>query len=125
MSLCPDCGLPFGMNDDEVLSAALSRPRLPPGFARWRVTLEPGAQRATTAAEWAGALVLVEHGALEVECEAGGRHRFGPGDLVALGWLPLSRLRNPGRVVTRLVAVRRRGDVPRRGFLRVLRQGEQ
>ena len=90
--------------------AALTREPLPPRFERWRVAIEPGAERATSAAEWRGALVLVDHGTLEVECRAGGRRRFGRGALLALGCLPVITLRNPGQVPTVVVAVRRVGS---------------
>ena len=62
------------------------------------------------AAEWDGALVLVERGSVDVECVAGGSERFARGDLVALGWLPVRTLRNPGRVPVELLAVRRVGS---------------
>lgn len=87
--------------------AALAAAELPPGFERWRVRLDPGAERASAACEWEGALVLVERGTLDVECVSGGRRRFASGSLVALGWLPLRVLRNPGRVPVEVVAVRR------------------
>lgn len=90
------------------LDAALCRDALPPSLERWRVVLAPGAERRTSASEWDGAVVLVEHGSLEVECVAGGHRTFVAGDLLALGWLPLARLRNPGLEAVGLLAVRRR-----------------
>jgi hypothetical protein len=85
----------------------LVRRRLPTGFERWNVTLAPGERRTTTAAEWAGALVLVQRGSLEVGCIAGGTATFKAGDMLCLGWLPLRWLRNPGDQPARLVAIRR------------------
>ena len=90
--------------------AALTAGKLPPGFERWRLRLDPGAERASTASEWEGAIVLVEQGSLEVECVSGGRRRFPRGSLIALGWLPLRALRNAGPVPVEVVAVRRVGS---------------
>ena len=92
---------------------------LPPALERWRVALAPGTERPTDAAEWAGALVVVESGRIEVGCMAGGHRTFVAGDMLALGWLPLSTLRNPGRETVRLVAVRRRGQLATDPFLDV------
>ena len=80
-----------------------------PGFERWRVDLPPGSERATDPAEWADALVTVEHGVVEVVCAGGGRRTFREGALLALCWLPVAFLRNPTVEITRLVAVRRHG----------------
>ncbi|MDP8904702.1 MAG: hypothetical protein M3N29_05205 [Chloroflexota bacterium] len=99
----------------------LLQPRLPAGFDRWRLSLPAGAERATSAQEWAGALVMVEQGTIEVSCVAGGRCRFVAGDVLALGWLPLKALRNPGPGVMQLVAIRRRGDRPTTVFLHLHR----
>jgi hypothetical protein len=96
------------VDDTEELAALLCRDELPPSFERWGVELAPLEQRSTSAGAWAGAVVLVEHGSLEVECEPGGRRTFGPGDILALGELPLRQLGNRGQSVTRLVAIRRR-----------------
>lgn len=84
-----------------------TRAALPLAYERWRVELAPGAERESVSGEWSGTLVLIESGRLEVSCLAGGRHTFGTGDLLALGWLPLRRLRNTGRIPLRLLAVRR------------------
>jgi hypothetical protein len=90
--------------------SVLAADELPPGFVRWRVRLEPGTERATSAADWRGALVLVERGTVDVECIAGGSARFRRGDFLALGWLPLRALRNPGHEPLELLAVRRVGS---------------
>lgn len=107
------------MTADEV--AWLTRPDLPARFERWRVELPPGSRRPTSCGEWAGALVRVELGTLEVGCEAGGHRTFAAGDLIAPGWLPIVELRNPGEVPVRLVAVRRRGTPPSEAYLQVTR----
>jgi hypothetical protein len=102
-----------------ALRPPLYREDLPPRFERWRVILAPHSSRPTSAAEWAGALVLVEVGALEVECLAGRRRHFAEGDLLALSWLPLRTLHNRGSGPVELLAVRRRGPRPTAPFLQV------
>jgi hypothetical protein len=97
------------MDEGEELARLLRRHDLPPWFEGWHVELAPLEQRSTSAGEWTGAVVLVERGSLEVECEAGGRRIFGAGDILALGALPLRQLANRGASVTRLVAIRRTG----------------
>jgi hypothetical protein len=111
----------FERRQEAELARLVTRPDLPRTFERWQLELAPGAERRTAAAEWAGALVLLAAGRLEVDCRVGGRHTIEAGDLLVLGWLPLRVLRNPGRVPVRLVAVRRRGDRPTAGLLRVIR----
>lgn len=76
-------------------------------FEAWNLSLAPGATRATTAAEWADTLVVVECGTLRVDCLAGASRTFIAGDHLALGWLPVQRLHNVGSDEMRLVAVRR------------------
>jgi hypothetical protein len=114
----PDRG---GSREDAELIELVTRSDLPTTFERWQLVLAPGAERPTDPAEWAGALVLVEQGRLAVDCRAGGQRTFETGDLLVLGWLPLRTLRNPGHAPVRLVAVRRRGDRPTAGLLRVIR----
>ena len=87
---------------------ALVRRSLPESFERRRVIIAPGTTRATAAEEWAGSLVLVESGVVEVGCRAGSSRTFVRGDLLALCWLPLETLSNPGPHEACLVAVRRR-----------------
>jgi hypothetical protein len=91
-----------------VVDRAAGRGRLPPGFERWWLALGPGVERPTDRSEWAGAIVVIERGRLEVCCAAGGRATYEAGALLPLGWLPVLALRNPGAVETRLVAIRRR-----------------
>ncbi len=98
---------------------ALVRDELPAEYERWRLELAAGVDRPTDAGEWAGALVLIEQGVLEVDCAAGGSRTFVAGDLLALGWLPLVRLRSVGREPVRLLAVRRREARPSTPFLHV------
>jgi hypothetical protein len=110
------------MTADEA--AWLDRPDLPDGFERWRLEVPARSTRPTTAGEWAGALVRIETGTLEVGCLAGGHETFHAGDLLALGWLPIVELRNHGDVPVRLVAVRRRGSTPRSPYLHVTPAGD-
>jgi hypothetical protein len=91
-----------------ALVAALERDSLEPSFERWQVVLGPGAQRPTSASEWDSAVVLVECGAVELRCGSGDRRTFIAGDLLALGWLNVTSLCNPGSQTVRLLAVRRR-----------------
>lgn len=109
------------MSESEQLLELLQRRQLPAGFERWRVQLRAGDQRATDAAEWAGAMVLVEQGRLQVDCLAGGSRTFVEGDLLVLGWLPLRRLRNVGTNEVRLLALRPLGRRPKHSLLRVMR----
>ena len=95
---------------DPDLAEAVGRTDLPPAFERFRVMLAPGDRRPTGPAEWAGCLVLVERGAIEVDCDAGGVRSFPTGDLIALGWLPVRTLRNPGADEAWLLAIRRRAE---------------
>jgi hypothetical protein len=106
------------MTGDEA--AFLTRPDLPDGFERWTVDLPGRMTRPTAPDEWAGALVRIESGTLEVGCEAGGTETFHAGDMLAPGWLPLVELRNDGDEPVRIVAVRRReGRRPTHPYLRV------
>ena len=97
---------------DADLASLLGLRDLPTAFERFRVVLASGEGRPTRPADWAGCLVLVERGTVEVDCGAGGSRSFATGDLIALDWLPTRRLRNPGSAETCLLAVCRRGEAP-------------
>jgi hypothetical protein len=84
--------------------------RLPPPFERRVVVLAPGYTLVYHDAEWRGAIVVIEHGQIELECLDGGRHCFGRGDILWLDRLPLRALHNRGRTSAVLVAVSRRPD---------------
>lgn len=81
--------------------------RLPPAFAVHVRTLEPGTSHPYDPDEWRDALVVVEEGELELECDAGGRRRFGRGAVLSFAGLSLRRMHNPGAGPTVLVAVSR------------------
>jgi hypothetical protein len=84
-----------------------ARGPLPDGFERWSVALAPGEARASRAAQWSGALIVVDAGHVEVGCFAGSRATFVAGDVLALSCLPLRWLRNAGPDEARIVAIRR------------------
>jgi hypothetical protein len=81
---------------------------LPAAFRRRVLGLAPGSERRFLESEWRDALVVVERGVLELECLAGDRRRFGPGDVLCLAGLPLRALRQRGPDPLVLVAVSRR-----------------
>jgi hypothetical protein len=70
--------------------------RLPPWAQARLSVLAPGERRVYKDAEWRGALVVVEHGAIELECVGGDRWRFEEGDVLYLGGLALRALHNAG-----------------------------
>jgi quercetin dioxygenase-like cupin family protein len=81
---------------------------VPPRFRLRGVTLAPGSSRPFREEEWDDALVVVERGELELECNAGGRRRFGAGAVMWLQGMNLRTLHNPGAEATVLSAVSRR-----------------
>jgi hypothetical protein len=74
-----------------------------------RIVMAPGAEREYDEAEWRDALVVVEAGDVELECNGGSRRGFRRGDVLWLIGLPLRALRNRGAVPTVLLAVSRLG----------------
>ena len=85
---------------------------LPPGFELELVSVEPGATRPYRDADWWDSLIVVEHGALELECVRGGRRRFETGAVMWLAGLPLVALHNPGPDPVVLAAVYRTSRRP-------------
>jgi quercetin dioxygenase-like cupin family protein len=81
---------------------------LPDDFACRRVTIEPGSERPYDAADWAGAVIIVEEGELELECRGGSRSRFASGSVLFFESLPLRTLRNCGDGPVLLTSVSRR-----------------
>jgi hypothetical protein len=96
------------MQRDHLPLSFLGR-RLPPTYERLVVILAPGQARAYDAAEWRGAIVVVERGQIELECLDGSRYRFRRGDVLWLDGLPLRALHNHGSTCAVLAAVSRRG----------------
>ena len=78
------------------------------GFERWRMIIPPGTDRRTSADAWADALVIVEHGTVEVVCHDGGRQAFGRGSILCLSWVTVECLRNAGPGDAVIAAVRRK-----------------
>jgi quercetin dioxygenase-like cupin family protein len=85
----------------------LGRP-LGPSFQARTVTIAPGGTRPYDEAEWRDALVVVECGAVVVECGAGGRRAFEQGDVLWLTGMGVRALHNEGAESAVLVAVSRR-----------------
>jgi predicted dithiol-disulfide oxidoreductase (DUF899 family) len=81
--------------------------RPPPGFRLGLVIVEPGVERIYNKAEWAGALVIVARGELELESPDREWYRFGRGCILCLDGLAVRALRTGGREPTVLVAVSR------------------
>ena len=87
----------------------LGRP--PPDGFRRRLTVVPaGASIPYEASHWAGALVVVERGEIDLEGLSGSRCRFVAGDILWLAGLPLRSLCNRGPVDALLAAVSRASD---------------
>ncbi|TQM45912.1 hypothetical protein [Pseudonocardia cypriaca] len=85
----------------------LGRP-LGPSFRSRTVTIRPGGTRPYEEAEWRDALVVVECGAVVVECQAGGRRTFRSGEVLWLTGMGVRALHNEGQESAVLVAVSRR-----------------
>jgi quercetin dioxygenase-like cupin family protein len=79
-----------------------------PVFSRRVVTIAGGATRPYDESEWRDALVIVESGELDLECSAGGRRRFRPGNVLWFTGLGLVALHCAGAEPVVLVAVSRR-----------------
>ncbi len=92
----------------EAAPFSLLRRRLPPAFALRLVVLEPAGRLAYRAADWRGALVVVEHGAIELETIAGRRRPLACGAVLWLDRLPLRALVNPRPDPALLAAMTRR-----------------
>ena len=73
-----------------------------------RIAVPPGAELAYVAEDWAGSLVVVEEGRIELESRHGARQMFEAGSTLWLQCIPLRALRNPGGIATVLVATSRR-----------------
>lgn len=96
--------------DDGHAAAHLSflRRRLAQEFDVRLIALAPGSERPFDERDWADAIVVVERGAVEVECRSGVCRTFASGDVLCLSGLPLCALRNRGHITAVLSAVSRR-----------------
>lgn len=92
--------------DDEPLRL-LGR-RVSPTFVVRVVLVAAGRQRTFDERDWRGALIVLERGELEIECERGTRRRFSAGAVLCFTGLPLRVLRQCGSGPALLVSVRRR-----------------
>ncbi|MDX6453479.1 MAG: hypothetical protein QOH16_3528 [Gaiellaceae bacterium] len=95
-----------GSGDTERLSF-LDR-ELPGGFSCRSVTIAERSERVYDESEWADTFVVVEEGALEVECLGGSRACFASGSILCFQRLGLRTLRNPGNEPVLLTAISRR-----------------
>lgn len=71
------------------------------------VILQPGDSMDFVAADWASTLVVVERGALDIECSTGRHARFAEGAVLSFCGLTLRRLRADGDVPVVLSALSR------------------
>jgi hypothetical protein len=94
------------VDDDELCLPGTA----PPGFVRRTIVVEAGGARPADEREWHDAIVVVEHGEIELECAAGGRRRFAAGAVLWLTGIDLRVLHNRGAEPAVLVAVRRHRD---------------
>ena len=83
--------------------------RLSPRFQMRLVTIPGGATRPYDPAEWADAIIVVEEGEVEIECDQGGSRRFAAGAVLCLSGMPLRALHNRRDEAALLSAVSRRG----------------
>jgi len=81
--------------------------RLPPGFERVVITVEPGESRCYDNADWLDALVVLHAGDVVLEGSSGLRQRFRVGATLCLTGLSLRALHSVGREPAVLVAVSR------------------
>jgi hypothetical protein len=81
--------------------------RLGPSFRLRLVAVGPGEARAYDEAEWRDALVVVEHGEIELEGATIGAVRFERGDVLVLVGMGLRALHNRGQEPALLAAVSR------------------
>jgi hypothetical protein len=71
------------------------------------VVIEPGRVQSFDEAQWRDAIVVVDNGEIELECQRGSRHPFRRGDLLWLVGLELKAIHNPGKEPATLIAVSR------------------
>ena len=84
--------------------------KLPAPFRLRVVVLEPGTAKAYESSEWAGELVVIERGRIEMECTQRRRRAFTRGAVFWLEGLPLRALHNPGTALAVLSAVSKARD---------------
>jgi hypothetical protein len=93
--------------DPDASSLSFLQLPLPRTFDLRLVAIPPGGSKPFVAADWADSLVVVEQGAVELECVRGGRRAFATGAVMFLTGLPLRTIHNPGPETALLAAVSR------------------
>ena len=81
--------------------------RCPARFRLRTVTLQPSDAIDFVPSDWTDSVVVVERGALEIECSTGRRATFAEGAVLVFDGLRLCRLRNAGGVPLVLSALSR------------------
>ena len=84
----------------------LGRP-VPESVAVRRVALAPGDVRPIRPADWAGDLVVVERGRVEVRCVDGAAQVYGAGSMLCLSWVDVGAVANPTSEPATLLAIHR------------------
>jgi hypothetical protein len=95
------------LRDDDAPLRLGGRP-LPGWLDRTLTVIRPGATLAYVAERWAGAVVVVEFGRIELESESGERVQLSEGALLALERVPVVAIRNVGPGAAVLAAISRR-----------------
>jgi hypothetical protein len=92
---------------DERPVSFLGRPA-PAGMALRLVSIPVHAELDYQPSDWAGAVVIVEVGEIELECASGARASFGPSSILFFDGLGLRTIRNVGTETVLLSAASRR-----------------
>ena len=95
------------MTTGESAGDALFRDPLPAGFSRRVLRVAPGLEFDFEATGVPDAIVVIDEGALELECTTGARRRFGRGAMIPIARLPVARARSVGPGPLVLIAVSR------------------
>jgi hypothetical protein len=95
------------MTTNESAGEALFLGPLPQGFTRRVFRIAAGLELGFELCRVSGAIVVVEEGELELECGSGTRRRFGPGSMIPIARVPVTRARNVGPGPLALVFVSR------------------
>jgi hypothetical protein len=101
---------PTSADPADLRRMSLLHGQIPEGFELRMWVVASGESVAYDPGEWAGSLVTVEDGEIELECDRGGRRRFGPGTMLAPEVLGLVALHGCGPEPTVLAALSRRRD---------------
>jgi hypothetical protein len=72
----------------------LTGKRAPPGFEIRSFVIPAGCEQSYQAQDWANALVVVEHGELEIECARGSQAAFTAGAVLCFRTVQVRWLRN-------------------------------